>query len=112
MNYTCHYCKKECNSITSHQMEDSWWKCERCDVSYHVDEDGSSLLKINMFIRMPNKIYCLRKRYWNNSSALDVREIKYEPGKYEWKRIHEFQGIIPLTPQQFRDKLSTLLVFS
>src|SRR5579885_3639149 len=100
--YLCNYCQKPCRGLTHEEAVSDWWKCEACDVSYHVShQDG--LTRSNMFLRTEDTIYCLRLDWSKQRYTFEYR--KKLPPFQPWQVICQFSVCPEFTPQQLREKL-------
>lgn len=108
----CKFCNKECRLLTSDRLTliTEWWKCEDCDVSYlFADQE---LVQQNLFVRLDDKVYCLRVHFQNKRSSLDYRTRPPQPLYPAWSNIAQFKSALTFSPLELREKLPLLLLFS
>ena len=101
----CLYCGEEC---PVDQWDDN--RCYKCQVCFSWGEKGFHILFSS---DMNDKKYALNLFPDANLTVLVI--ITYIPGSYKaWDHYQEmnFQYIPNVTPQNVKDKIKTLLVFS
>ncbi len=114
---TCKFCQGKCNNTVQESKTHSWWDCNTCQVGYLLSRKGE--LSITQFKSTleNNKFYTIHLLFKSNQSLLYVWIKAEEPGAksiesfYQQKMITDFPYLLDLTPQNFPNKLKTILTF-
>ena len=106
---TCMFCKNDKELISLHK-DLSVHGCQKCNTIFTINNKTQEIINVSFVLKEnPDNTFLIELNYLRNTTTIRSVPLSYSE---DIKVVFSVNSILNITPQNFKDKIKTYILFS